>query len=116
MIGINDVHKFLEENLPDYERRDIIQICKFYLKQRKAPTKKMLVGVYSRFKDFKRFIVYDWQGFEADGMAKKTFVPKPKVYCTCKAKMVVRTNRETGDKFYGCSTYPRCKETKDLEQ
>lgn len=115
MVGINDVHAFLERNLPEYERRHIVQICKFYLQQRKISDKKPLATTYCRWQDFKRFILWDWQGLEQEGGAVKVFVHAPKVYCTCGAKMIIRVNRESKEKFYGCSKYPKCRETKYYE-
>ena len=32
----------------------------------------------------------------------------------CSSPMVLRTARETGDQFYGCSTYPRCRGTRQV--
>jgi len=32
--------------------------------------------------------------------------------CHCGAPMVLRTQRKSKHKFWGCSTYPQCKETK----
>lgn len=29
----------------------------------------------------------------------------------CDIQMVERTNRQTGQKFYGCKNYPKCDET-----
>ncbi len=31
--------------------------------------------------------------------------------CSCNARLVKRQNRKTGNWFWGCSTYPRCKAT-----
>ena len=41
---------------------------------------------------------------------------EPKPWCPyCGAKMVLRTNRHTGDRFWGCSQYPDCKGTRDID-
>lgn len=32
----------------------------------------------------------------------------------CGEDMVVRTNRNTGEQFYGCSMYPQCEGTESL--
>lgn len=32
----------------------------------------------------------------------------------CGAPQVVRTNHKNGNKFYGCSTYPKCTYTKSI--
>ena len=40
-------------------------------------------------------------------------VPKSTYRCPdCDSPMVERTNRMTGDTFYGCSMYPRCTGTR----
>lgn len=31
----------------------------------------------------------------------------------CQAKMISRTNRQSGNKFWGCSKFPQCKGTRD---
>ena len=33
----------------------------------------------------------------------------------CGEDMVVRTNRTTGEQFYGCSMYPSCDETESID-
>lgn len=35
---------------------------------------------------------------------------------TCAGTMVLRRNRTTGDSFWGCSAYPRCKGTRKIEK
>ena len=37
-----------------------------------------------------------------------------KICSRCDNEMIVRKNRTTGEKFYGCSNYPRCKNTQIL--
>lgn len=37
-------------------------------------------------------------------------------FCSkCGSIMVIRANKKTGNKFYGCTGYPDCKNTKSLE-
>ena len=55
-------------------------------------------------------------------MGKITFkggfvsVPKVEHRCPdCDALMVKRTNSQTGDEFFGCSTFPKCRGTRDEE-
>lgn len=38
-----------------------------------------------------------------------------KIKCSCGAEMVMRRNKSTGEKFYGCSQYPKCKKTKSIK-
>lgn len=38
--------------------------------------------------------------------------PEPR----CGGTLMIRTNRSTGNKFYGCSNYPRCKYTEKYQQ
>ncbi len=33
----------------------------------------------------------------------------------CGEDMVIRTNRITGEQFYGCSMYPQCDETESID-
>lgn len=33
----------------------------------------------------------------------------------CKRKMVIRTNKSNGTKFFGCPNYPECRGTRDVE-
>jgi len=33
----------------------------------------------------------------------------PTPVCFCGSKMVLRTNKNTGEQFWGCSSYPKCK-------
>jgi restriction system protein len=40
---------------------------------------------------------------------KRKFCPK------CEAEMVVRTNRQNGNKFWGCQNYPRCRFILNIE-
>lgn len=39
--------------------------------------------------------------------------PEDLVCPDCGGKMIERTNRQTGNKFWGCVAYPRCKGTRD---
>lgn len=32
----------------------------------------------------------------------------------CNSMMVLRTNRQTNEQFYGCSAYPECTETRPV--
>jgi ssDNA-binding Zn-finger/Zn-ribbon topoisomerase 1 len=32
----------------------------------------------------------------------------------CKSTLVVRTNRNTQEEFYGCSSFPKCRYTKPI--
>ncbi|MGN0826945.1 MAG: NERD domain-containing protein [Kiritimatiellia bacterium] len=41
--------------------------------------------------------------------------PRPNCPC-CGRRMVLRTNRKTGEGFYGCPGYPSCKGTRALQQ
>ena len=38
--------------------------------------------------------------------------PPPLPPCSCGAPMVERTNRQTQERFLGCSTWPKCHNTK----
>ena len=127
MIQLSRLHEFLECNLPEYQRKDALAVCKFYLEIREVTAKKPFVELFKRWNDFKQFIIVDWQGFEKESFTRQT---KPsqvshsvKVanvakaehgYCSCGKPYVVITNRKNGNEFLGCSGYPNCKETKPL--
>lgn len=38
-----------------------------------------------------------------------------KICSKCTAVMVIQRNKESGNKFYGCSSYPHCENTESLE-
>jgi len=38
----------------------------------------------------------------------------PQPYCN--GRLVIRTNRNTGQKFIGCENYPKCKYTESIEK
>ena len=38
-------------------------------------------------------------------------IPEPLTCTRCNSTMVLRKSKKTGEEFYGCSTYPRCKFT-----
>lgn len=42
-------------------------------------------------------------------------IPNDKTCSRCGSEMVKRTNRKNGQEFYGCSSYPRCKNTITLD-
>ena len=41
--------------------------------------------------------------------------PEDMVCPDCGSKMVARTNRQSGSKFWGCSTFPKCRGTRNEE-
>ena len=46
---------------------------------------------------------------------QNTTIFSHKTLCSrCSSEMIIRNNRTTGEKFYGCSSYPRCKNTKQI--
>lgn len=36
------------------------------------------------------------------------------INCICGNEMISKENKKTGENFYGCSTYPKCKHTKSM--
>lgn len=127
MIQLSRLHEFLECNLPEYERKDALAVCKLYLEIRELKPKKPFVELFRRWNDFKNFIIVDWQGFEEESFTRQKKPSQPSHHakvakvakvehglCTCGMPFVVRTNRKNGNEFLGCSGYPNCKETKPL--
>jgi hypothetical protein len=43
-----------------------------------------------------------------DGSAGQVAAPA----CRCSARMTMRARRSDGERFYGCTTYPRCRQTR----
>jgi len=37
-------------------------------------------------------------------------------YGLCKGRLITRTNKSTGDKFLGCSNYPKCDYIEPLKE
>jgi hypothetical protein len=115
-LTVKDLHVFLENNLPQYQRRDLVAVCKFYLLTRTKDDRKPLKRTIDRIQDFKKFICLDWQGVEINNSKRpKQNKPEP-VYgaCTCGGIFVKRTNRSDGGEFLGCSNFPTCRKTKQL--
>ncbi len=48
----------------------------------------------------------------AEGLEK----PSVPICSRCGSEMVLRTNKKTGDGFYGCSNFPKCRRTKKISQ
>lgn len=119
MTTIMDIHVFLECNLPEYERRDVLRVLKFYVSEEYGSTKRPIVRTLSNFQRFKVWITKDLQGIEKISNKKLPKVKpdsheeddEPLQRCKCGSHMVIRTNREKGNKFYGCSNYPECRNT-----
>lgn len=44
-------------------------------------------------------------------MQTATSIPDVLTCSRCSSPMVLRKSKKTGEEFYGCSTYPRCKHT-----
>lgn len=113
---INDIHNFLEHNLQDYARRDVLAICKFFLRLKKIGDKKPLATTIIRFHEFKNFICKEWQGIEINGDTRPFKKKEVPVHgsCSCGGIFIIRTNRRDGNQFLGCSKFPRCNQTKEL--
>jgi len=70
-------------------------------------------------------VSFEWipreQNEKADELSHTAFVEYCAAHgrdyhpCTCGGTLVKRTNRKTGGSFYGCSRYPKCKKTKEVE-
>lgn len=132
MPDINDLHKFYEANLPEYERKDIARVSRFFVQEIGMPAKKPIKWALIAFDKLKRFVTYDWQGFE-EIRTKKIYdkptvsipkeSPKPKEKkkeygkCPrkgCKGHFIKKQNRSDKSFFLGCSTWPKCSNTKPL--
>jgi hypothetical protein len=115
-LTVKDLHVFLENNLPQYQRRDVVAVCKFYLVTRTKDDRKPLKRTMDRIQDFKQFICLDWQGVPINTSKK---APQKKIepefgFCHCGGILTLRTNRQDGNKFLGCLNYPKCKRTQSI--
>lgn len=113
MADIIDIHLFLEANLPEYERKDILVIVKQVVEWMGGFTVKPYVQVLRNFQGFKDFICIEWQGVSEKPSAAATM--KPILRCNCGGRMLKRRNQKEGNYFYGCSNYPRCRNTLQYE-
>jgi len=122
------IHRFLEKNLPEYQRKHLVGVAAFYLSQvtpagQPFPPTETVWKDDRTFEDFCFFITIEWQG--AEGLGEKTLsavLPKLKEkpvdhgVCSCGGRFVVRTNRAEKNKFLGCANYPKCRNTKNIPQ
>lgn len=129
MLNLNELHRFYESNIPGYERKDVLRISRFFLSQMKIAAKKPYIQIEKYFDRFKEFVAVDWFGWDEIGTKKMPPIPvatgtKPRKgkknkgrkyrQCKCGGFMVRKQNRETKEYFLGCSTYPKCRNTKPL--
>lgn len=127
MLDTNDLHRFYEANIPDYERRDFLRISKFFVKQMQLPGKRPIKTISNNFQRFREFVAFDWFGWDEIGTKKLIEVAptgtrpegvkkKKKDYgrCVCGSFMVKRQNRSDRSYFLGCSRWPKCTNTKPL--
>lgn len=114
---INDIHKFYECNVPDYQRKDILECNKFFLPMIGQGTKNLIKTVLHNFDRFKKFVAIEWMGYDEIKTASVFQIKEKQVdRCSCGGRMFIRRNSKDGSKFYGCSNYPKCKITKDYEK
>lgn len=123
MPDINDIHRFFEINLPGYQRRDNLEVIKFFLREIGLTGKKPIKSFLAHFQELKEFVCYEWLG-ENEINDKKpqpvTHIPKEKKRkkkeiigrCKCGGNMVKRQNRTDKSFFLGCSNWPKCTNTK----
>ncbi len=79
MPDINDLHKFYEANLPDYERKDLNDVNRFFLELAGLSNPKPLKTIFSNWKRFKAFVCHDWQGQHEQSPKKgKAIQAKPR--------------------------------------
>jgi hypothetical protein len=117
LADINDIHRFYEANLPGYKRKHVIECNKFFLGEMGEFWKKPINDVLNKFDKFKRFVCFDWHG--AREIRTKRLPPQEEQKssfsitepCSCGGHMVKRQNRSDHSFFYGCSRYPKCKNT-----
>lgn len=114
MPDINDLHKFYEANLPEYDRADISDVNKFFLDQMGFNTKKPIKVILNNLQQFKRYVCNTWQGQPIF----PDMIEKPVSYgfCSCGGAMIRRQNKQKGNYFLGCSNFPGCRNTQPLDE
>lgn len=123
MPDINDIHRFFEGNLPEYQRKDNLEVMRFFLRQIGLTGKKPIKSFLRNFHELKEFVVFDWLGQDEINDNKPqpvTHIPKEKKRkkkdtfgkCKCGGNMVKRKNRNDNSLFLGCSNWPKCTNTK----
>lgn len=127
MPDVNDIHLFLEANLCEYQRRDMLKVLKFWARERGIGEKKPIVKTLKYFEDFQEFIAEDWQGLEVLKPGQDPRPEKIKVnsgpknsnlkgeVCPCGGRLVARTRKSDGHPFWGCNRYPKCNRTKNID-
>lgn len=70
-----DIHKFFENNLPGYQRKDDLKTMRFFLEQTGLSTKKPIKEFLANFKYLNEWICFEWLG--EDEIKTK---PPPKDY------------------------------------
>jgi hypothetical protein len=108
---VNEIHAFLEANLPGYERKDQLKVCEFFLDMMGLPVHMPLRNVALYFDNFKKFVCIDWQGQEE---RQYTVQPTGHGQCVCGGTFKKRKNSRDNTFFLGCSNYPLCKNTREF--
>ena len=62
MPDINDIHRFFEANLQGYQRRDNLEVIRFFVKQIGCPDKKPIKTFLSNFQYIREFVCFEWLG------------------------------------------------------
>jgi hypothetical protein len=120
MPDVNELHRFYECNLPEYQRRDLVAVTAFFVGLIKGDKGHPLRAALKNWDRFRWFVVRDWQG--GAEIAHKKLPPSIEAApvdhgrCPCGGRMVKRVNRAKGNFFLGCSKYPKCKNTQTLDE
>lgn len=119
-MDVNDLHKFYEANLPEYERRDVLIVTRFFLRTMGEPDNKPYGRAGEIWLKFRDFVALKWQGVKISTKKIETDSKDLPVglsqygFCDCGGKMVKRQNKAKGNFFLGCTRYPKCTYTEEL--
>lgn len=73
----------------------------------------VLYSILATLERIEKLLGAKWPSEQKDYRFPLTIETKTFKCPQCEAKMVSRTNRKTGEPFYGCSRYPECNATRD---
>lgn len=73
MPDVNDIHIFYEANLPEYKRKDLVEVNRFFL-ELMGITKKPIASVLKHFQSFKELVCFEWLGNDE---IRERLAPKP---------------------------------------
>lgn len=118
------INHFLKCNLPEYVDADIMKVVEFWVDIKRLKKNTVPWISHKLANQFKHFIAIEWQGLKFYGtqILKENYsVIKGEIdawvngegeRCKCGSPMIKRRNSKDNSFFYGCASFPVCKQTK----